>query len=349
MIFPSYFLPFFALCPAFAAAWPGFVAYKEKTCTDPLDIWSDGEKIPNNTLTIDHSLTEWQSHAGGHYYDNMTFPAAKATGDFDKDAGSQFVYWKVEQPDPTCQFILMKDTPRGWQILRKMPGDEILRVATEGCYYTAVNENDNLITSYCCGRDDCAAAEIEIQSKVAGDSATGDVPDCKVKKTYSATPTIEDGRQIAITRPQTCEAPPACTHSITQSSMVSTAIAHFLTYTWTTEEGVEIGMEGGVDFLVDAKVSTSIKLNIAESWMDETGTTFTQTNVTAASEAGRQEMGTVAFYAFTPQYDCWKGDVSCGNDQNGNEKVLENISFCQPRIATTGDPAGIFRMVYTSG
>lgn len=129
----------FLLCPVIAAAWPGFVAYKERTCSDPLDIWSDGDLIDNSTLLIDRSITDVDSHAGGRYYENMTFPAAKATGDMDTDAGTQFVYWKVEDPDPTCQFIMMKDTPRGWQMLNEMPGAEILRVAQAGCYYTSLN------------------------------------------------------------------------------------------------------------------------------------------------------------------------------------------------------------------
>ncbi len=100
--------------------------------------------------------------------------------------------------------------------------------------------NDNLITSYCCGRDDCAIAEVEIQSNSPKDTSGEIAPSCTIKRSYSATPTIQDGKQIAITRPQTCEAPPACTHSITQSSMVSTALAHFQSYSWTTEEGVDV-------------------------------------------------------------------------------------------------------------
>ncbi|KAI1382934.1 uncharacterized protein F4822DRAFT_440697 [Hypoxylon trugodes] len=349
MISPSRLLPLFLLSPTLALT-RGFVAYKEKGCNDPLDIWSDGVQIPNNTLLIDHSIREQGTYAGGRTYENMTFPAAHATGDMDQDAGVQFVYWKIEQPDPGCQYMMMKETPRGWQVLSQMPGDEMLRIAQEGCYYTALAPNDNVITSYCCGRDDCAVAEVEYEHKEAQDTTNGgDPPTCTVKKLYSSSPTVEDGEQIAVTRPQTCEAPPACTHSITQSRQISTAVSHFQSFSWTTEEGIDVSFEAGINFIEQSTIKTGLALNIAQSWMDETGTTLTQTNITAAQEAGRQEVGTVAFYSFTPQYDCWKGDVSCGKDNSGNEKVLENISFCQPRISTTGDPAGVFRMVYTSG
>ncbi|KAI0110293.1 hypothetical protein F4814DRAFT_398637 [Daldinia grandis] len=341
-------LSLFMLLPAFASAEPNFAAYKEKSCSEPLEIWTDGMIIQDSKLLIDHSIKERGDFNGGHAYNNITFPAAPATGDFEQDAGTQFVYWKVEQPDPTCQLILMKDTPREWQSLSQMPGDEILRVAEEGCYYTALNPNVDLITSFCCGRDDCAIAEIEVQYHSPVNSVSGDAPNCTIKS-YDATPTVEDGQQIAVTRPQTCEAPPTCTHSITLSKMVSTAVSHFQSYSWTTEEGVDVNIDAGVDFIVDSKLSAGISFSIAQGWMDETGTTLTQSNITASSEAGRQEAGTIAFYAFTPQYDCWKGDVSCGYDNNGNEVVLEGVSFCQPRIASTGDPAGLFRMVYSSG
>lgn len=68
---------------------------------------------------------------------------------------------------------------------------------------------------------------------------TGAPPACTIKSS-AASPTIEDGQQIAITRPQTCEAAPACTHSIQLSTTVTTAVAHFNSYTWTSEMGTEV-------------------------------------------------------------------------------------------------------------
>lgn len=139
-------LPLFLLFPAFTTAVPGFVAYKELTCSDPIDIFADGEQIPDNKLKIDHAITEWDSHAAGHYYDNLTFPDAAVSGDDSGKAGTQFVYWGVEKPDPGCQFIMMKDTPYGWQVISKMPGTEILRVAEEGCYFTPLTVGLRYVT-----------------------------------------------------------------------------------------------------------------------------------------------------------------------------------------------------------
>ncbi|OTA55577.1 hypothetical protein K449DRAFT_452470 [Hypoxylon sp. EC38] len=348
MISPTQLLPLFLLCPTLATAMPGFIAHQEKGCGTQLDLWSDGEKVPNNTLIIDRSITDWD-HAAGRTYDNVTFPSAKPTGQTDQDAGTQFVYWKVGQPDPGCQLILMQDTKLGWQVLNKLPGDEILRVSQEGCYYTALTPNEGLITSFCCGYDDCGIAEVEVQKPSAKDSADGVAPECKLTR-LETTPTIEAGTQIAITRPQTCEAEPACTHSITQSHSIGAAVSHSQSYTWTTETGVSVSFEAGVDFIEDFKVTTGITASIGQSWMDETGTTLTETNVTTTEEGGRQEAGTVAFYSFTPAYECRKGDVSCGKDKDGNEVVLEGLNFCTPRPSSAdGGPSGVFRMVYISG
>ncbi|KAI0834399.1 hypothetical protein F5Y06DRAFT_306819 [Hypoxylon sp. FL0890] len=348
MISPTLLLPLFLLHPSFATAGHGFVAHQEKGCNTQLNIMSDGEPIPNNTLAIEHSIKDWD-HAAGRFYDNVTFPTAQPTGDTSRDAGIQFVYWKIDQPDPGCQFILMTGTGRGWQILNQLPGDEVLRVSQEGCYYTPLNPNEDLITSFCCGQDDCAIAEVEVQQPPPKESTNGDPPACKVIK-YDTYPTIEDGAQIAITRPQTCEAEPACSHSITQSHMVSAAVSRSQSYTWTTEAGVDVSIDAGVEFIEDIKFHLGLSASIAQSWMDEFGTSITEGNITTTEEGGRQETGTVAFYSFTPQYKCYKGDVSCGKDKDGNEVVLENISFCEPiPSAADGGPDGIFRMVYISG
>ncbi|KAI2617673.1 hypothetical protein GGS26DRAFT_596224 [Hypomontagnella submonticulosa] len=348
MISYNFLFQLLLLSPALVTARPGFVAYKEKTCNDPLEMWSDGVPIPDNTLRIDHSIKEWHSHAAGHYYDNVTLPAANATGNFDKDAGIQFAYFKVPEPDPGCQYLLMRDSPRGWQILTKLPGIEVLNVNKEGCYYTPLSPNDDLITSFCCGKDDCAIANIDEDQGGAKETISGGsgvAPNCTIKRKYNDRPTRTNGQQFAVTKPQTCEAPPTCTHSISNSRMVSTTISHSQSYSWTTTDGTDIRIDGGPDIL---RVGATMSYSIAQTWMEDTGTTFTQTNVTATEESDRQEMGTVAFFSFTPEYDCWTGDVSCGEDSDGKEVVLGGVSFCQPVPSNAGGADGVYSMVYIS-
>lgn len=111
-----------------------------------------------------------------------------------------------------------------------------------------------------------------------------------------------------------------------------------------------MSFESGVDFLgATEKMSSTFSSSIAQSWMEETGSTVTVGNITAATEGNRQMSGTVAFYSFVPHYECWKADLDCGKDSNGNEVVLERISFCQPRLSSSGEADGIFSMVYISG
>ncbi|KAI0882992.1 uncharacterized protein GGS22DRAFT_190967 [Annulohypoxylon maeteangense] len=338
------------LYPTYITAAGDFVAYGDFNCQDQkLDIWSDGVPVPDSTLRTDYSIKDWDSHAGGHYYENLTFSEAAKTNHTLDQQPIQVVWWKLQEADPTCQYIIMKDSPRGWQVLNKLPGDEIIRADREGCYYSALRPGDSLITSFCCGHDDCAIAEIEKKPAAnPQNTATGEAPKCSLINSYSSTPTVEDGPQIGVTRAQGCEAPPACTHSVSESQSFSTAVSYFRSYTWTTQTGVEVGFTSGVDFLADAKSNVDITTSIAQSFMDETGTALTVGNITTSSEGSRQVPGTFAFYSFTPQYNCWKGDVSCGKDQDGEEKILKGINFCQPMMSTSGDAAGTFRMVYIS-
>ncbi|KAI1205209.1 uncharacterized protein F4807DRAFT_464866 [Annulohypoxylon truncatum] len=338
------------LYPTYATASGGFVAYGDFNCQEQkLDVWSDGVTVPDSTLRTDYSIKDWNSHAGGHYYENLTFSEAVKTNHTLDEAPIQVVWWKLEEVDRTCQYVIMKDSPRGWQVLNKLPGDEIVRASREGCYYSALRPGDNLITSFCCGQDDCAIVEIEKQHVTnPKDTTTGEAPKCSIVNSYSSTPTVEDGPQIGITRSQGCEAPPACSHSVSESQSFSTAVSHFQSYTWTSETGFEATFESGVDFLVDDRSHAGISYSIGQSFMDETGTTLTVGNITSSSEGSRQVPGTYAFYSFTPQYNCWKADVSCGKDKDGNEMILKDVNFCQPIISTSGDAAGTFRMVYVS-
>ncbi|KAI1456366.1 hypothetical protein F4805DRAFT_229187 [Annulohypoxylon moriforme] len=339
------------LYPTYTAASGNFVAYGDFNCQEQkLDVWSEGIPVANSTLRTDYSLTDWNSHAGGHYYENLTFSEAVKTNHTLDESPIQVVWWKLQEADPTCEYMIMKDTPYGWQVLTKLPGDEILRVSREGCYFSALRPGDSLITSFCCGQDDCAPARIEQQAVTdPTNTPTEGAPKCSlIRGTFSSTPTVEEGPQVGVTRPQGCEAAPACTHSVTESQTFSTAVTHFQSYTWTTETGFEARFESGIDFLADDKSSFGVTLSIAQSFMDETGTTLTMGNISSSSEGSKQIPGTYAFYSFTPRYNCWKGDVNCGKDKDGDDKILQDINFCQPMMSTSGEALGTFRMVYLS-
>ncbi|KAI1133991.1 hypothetical protein F5Y05DRAFT_423000 [Hypoxylon sp. FL0543] len=346
MISLTQLLSLVLLPPTFAVGH-GFIAHKEKGCNTQMDIRSNGVPVKNNTLIIDRAITDWD-HGAGRTYANMSYPSATATGDYSKDAGTFFVYWKVDQPDPGCQFILMEGSIFGWKALSQLPGYEMLRVSQEGCYYTSVRPDMPLITSYCCGYDDCAIAEVEVQRPPPKETTGDELPDCAVRG-YATEATIQNGRQIAITKPQTCEADPSCTHSISQSYSIGVAVSSSQSYTWTTDRGYDVGFDAGVDFIEDFTIRGSLSTRISEAWAHEVGYSVTETNVTTTDEGGRQEAGTVAFYSFTPRYECHKVDFVCGKDIYGYDKYLEGIDICEPQEPNPGWGAnGMFRMVYIS-
>jgi hypothetical protein len=50
---------------------------------------------------------------------------------------------------------------------------------------------------------------------------------------------------------------------------------------------------------------------------------------------------------FTPYYVCWKGDATCGQDEQGNEIKVEGMDFCQPSLKGTGNEImGSYSVVY---
>lgn len=106
--------------------------------------------------------------------------------------------------------------------------------------------------------------------------------------------------------------------------------------------------DSGVNFLAEDKINLQLSYSISQAFAEETGTTITSGNISTTSEGSRQVPGTFVFYSFTPQYECWQADVSCGKDNGGNDVILKGINFCQPIMANSGDAAGIFRMVYVS-
>ncbi|KAL7628453.1 hypothetical protein AAE478_002656 [Parahypoxylon ruwenzoriense] len=351
MAFMACLLPLFLLCPALIAA-RGFVPHGDNQCRGaPLTLLSDGEEVRDSTLVIDRAITDWH-HAAGRYYDNVTFPDARSSNDVGNDTGTLFVHWKVEQPDPGCQFILMKDTSLHWQIMTPLPGVVILRADREGCYFAEVTPNENLITSFCCGTGDCSVVEIESSTQVPnsqdqgdGDDTSGEIPECKVER-RTTNYVRHAGVQHAVTRPQSCAAA-SCLHSVTESTTASTAISHTESVTWTTAAGFDVSFEAGVNFIGFSKVSVGITAEIARSWMTSTGTTVTTGNISAAQESGRQVPGTTAFYSFTPWYRCWKGNVNCGQKDDGKDMIIEGVNFCQPEMMDAGYVTGLLSMVYT--
>ncbi|KAI5867343.1 hypothetical protein GGS23DRAFT_592663 [Durotheca rogersii] len=338
-------LSFLLLCLAFATARASFTPFRDNKCTSEITVLSDGEQVGGNTLIIDRSITDW-THAAGRYYDNLTFPDAPSTDENGCGTGAQVIYWKVDQPDPTCRVILMKDSSMQWEVMTDLPGIMMIRAENEGCYYGPVEPNGNLITSFCCGVDDCKRFEIETQAPSQEPDDVPEPPQCTIIS-RSSSPSREAGRQQAVTKPQFCGTG-TCTHTVLESVAAGTALAFTQSHEWSRETGGSLSVKSGINFITEADVSASFTFNIGNSWMEATETSQSMGNTSGTWEAGTQVAGSTAFYAFTPSYQCWSGDVVCGKDSDGNDIIINDSYFCQPELLPSNFSSGILSMVYIS-
>ncbi|CAJ2512667.1 Uu.00g007860.m01.CDS01 [Anthostomella pinea] len=390
-----------AVIPALLAfpatiATAGFTAFKDSQCTQPLKIISDGEEVVNNTLQTDRSIMDW-TDAAGRWYDAMEYSNATLSGSM-SGTGSANVYWSVGDLDPGCQLILMKDVEQAWQTINPLPGNLILSVAMPGCYYSSLVPQEGLITSFCCGNDDCERVQLESNGgsqkrsvdKVAVDerylvdpaqekadiakrapiSNAGravdyvkaarrfisgdplvkrdDVPECTISGDPGS-PYYTSGIQRSVTQPETCDTGPGtCSHSVSVSTEASTALSKSSSSSWTVTGGGSVSVDAGVDFIVDTKVTTTLSFSVAKAWSNETGTTLTTGTTNGTTQTLVQQVGTTAFLSFTPQYECWQSDATCGQDADGNDIVVQGVDFCQPLTGGDGKLSGTYSVVYIS-
>jgi len=112
-------------------------AYKDPKCNERQKIIVGEEEADGNTLNVDIALTDVELHAGGRWYDNVTFPDAETSGE---GAGSNVVYWKIPEPDRGCSILVMQQKPTrmSWQYMTKLPGDIIINARREGCFYSSI-------------------------------------------------------------------------------------------------------------------------------------------------------------------------------------------------------------------
>ncbi|KAI0006460.1 hypothetical protein F4779DRAFT_620564 [Xylariaceae sp. FL0662B] len=327
----------------------GFTAFRDSKCTKPLEICSDGEVVANNTLLIDKSIKD---QAGGHAYKNMEFPNATTSSTQD-NVGASNVYWKMDDPDVGCQYALLKDNREGWQVINPLAGTLILRANKEGCYYSSLDAFVDLITTFCCGMDDCSHMDIDynngdVQSDLDPESA-GDLPNCTI--TPPGTPFYTSGLQQSMTQPTHCDVGITCPHSVSTTRYVYSAITHQTEQSWTSENGRELSLKTGIEFLAQFDVTASLTVSLAKSFSKTTGITLTNATSVATTHPGAQQIGTTAFFSFTPKYKCWHTSANCGKDIDGNDIVIPEFMFCQPqRVGADLHSAnsGHYDMVYIS-
>ncbi|KAI1075571.1 hypothetical protein F5B20DRAFT_594909 [Whalleya microplaca] len=330
--------------------WAHFTAYYDSKCTKPLEIHSDGKVVVNGTLIVDKSIKD---ASGGHAYPNMEFPAASTSGTA-PDEGSSNVYWKMDDPDLGCQYGLLRDNREGWQVLNPLPGTLILRGNKKGCYYSALDAYVDLITTFCCGMDDCAHMDIEynngdIQSAPEDPVDPDDMPNCTTAP--PGEPFYTSGLQQSMTQPVHCDVGLQCTHSVSTTHYVYTAITHSSDKSWTTTNGRELSIKTGIEFLAEFDVIGTVTFTLAEAVSKSVGVSLTNGTQVDITNPGAQQVGTTGFLSFTPKYKCWRTSANCGKDIDGNDVIIPDFRFCQPQKVGRelySANSGHYDMVYIS-
>ncbi|KAF2193461.1 hypothetical protein K469DRAFT_745058 [Zopfia rhizophila CBS 207.26] len=314
-----------ALLPALAHA-ANIKAYKDAKCTEELKIYSDGEERANGELIIPWGLTDTELHAGGKWFDNMTFPDAATT----RNAGG-----------------------------------------------TGSNmQNIGVITSFCCGKGDCAIAdlgtnqltrrdgdddivdlvnkitpfkekadklrkELKNSKRTASPAACAadavkrtvtthqfepfqrrsdgtiletreDAPKCKLVEGTKNDHFLITGPQRAVLNLQPCSRSGVCSFTVVVSTTASTATSSSSSKTFSVDTNGSFTIKSGFDFIVDFEASATLNFNIGNSWTEENGKTVTVAKMTGVNQQVAQQPGTTAFLSFTPAYNCFTGTHECG-------------------------------------
>jgi len=126
-----------------------FVAYSDNFCQKPITMRANDSEVVNE-LSIDRTITD-DFHAYGRYYDGVTFEGAEPAS---STGTMRMVYWKMRDPDPSCIAFLMRAFDRDFNryTFSKRVEEIIILGHREGCYYSTLDNNTSLTTTFCCWR-----------------------------------------------------------------------------------------------------------------------------------------------------------------------------------------------------
>ena len=129
------------------------IPYKDGQCTQPVtDFKFDGNTQRNDV---------WDNKNGWPQvsrYSNPSFPGAEA-----KTGGGYNVYWKIDQPGPSCRVAIMAPYSQpsyGSMAFPAPPGNVILVAGKAGCYFSSIPQGVDIVSTFCCGTGDCAPISV---------------------------------------------------------------------------------------------------------------------------------------------------------------------------------------------
>ncbi|KAK0515377.1 hypothetical protein JMJ35_002756 [Cladonia borealis] len=356
---------------AYAVQAQNYLPYIDGQCTKPVTNFTINGNVED--VTSSFSLEGFPAAAR---FSNPGFGGAES-----QDGSGYDVWWKTSPVDVGCGQALMQAYSQGsyGDLAFNAPAGNVIMFSNgEGCIYSHIPLGVELEGSFCCGTGDCGALSVGdasfakrdtstigslLQSWVPtarSESAAGhaaaagsitrklarqgnfDASKCTTTVGPSGPGYPSAGQQVLVANPQQCSAG-TCSFSTSHGVTVSTSFTSSSTTTITNTVGASLSIEVGVDFIAEAKVTTSAEYSWAKAVAQSTSTTITNsTTLTVTNNIGQQP-GTNAFVTFTPTYTCWGVTVTCGPKDQGE------FNFCQPALTSDGTGVeGDYTVVYTN-
>ncbi|KAF2190561.1 hypothetical protein K469DRAFT_697808 [Zopfia rhizophila CBS 207.26] len=221
----------------------------------------------------------------------------------------------------------MKDEEQGWQVLNTLPGNLIIHATKAGCYYSSLTRDETVkkeeerLPASNVAR---AAQAVKEKRKVIFNNSLPDVPTC-----WNAS--LVRNISLAVRNEQS---PTSKAAILAQEPVPTQFLSQLKPARLFPSPNPSPGRSLGV-----------CRASIGVTFTSETRTTITTSSTKGSSQTVIQQVGTNAFLAFTPTYECWQGDANCGKDDKGNNIFVPNVDFCQPAM-TDDKLSGKHNMVY---
>lgn len=139
--------------------------------------------------------------------------------------------------------------------------------------------------------------------------------------------------QIQVTDVLTCNSNSACNQQVGKQVTVSHTLTSQTTKTFQVSAGVDVAVEAGIAFFVEAKSTVTGHSDFAWGVIRSTGVSDTESETKTINQVYSQVPGTKGYIWFTPTLECQKKSMVC----KGEELVVEQ---CDPALLQDGSQKG---------
>ena len=143
----------------------------------------------------------------------------------------------------------------------------------------------------------------------------------------------KSGTQTQVTPVLTCSSDSSCNQQVGKQISVAHTLISQRSHTFTVSGGIQVTVEVGTDFIIEAKSSVAVHAEVASAVEETTGTQDTRTVTSTINQVYSQVPGTSGYIWFTPTLNCQMKTLTC----NGQEVEVED---CEPALLADGTQRG---------